>query len=262
MTCADIEAVEDAEIGAIASALRCDIDIPPASADFSRRCYAAAAGSVRPERRIRRHSFPLLFAIGIAAVSSLFTWLATVSAMSQGRHVDADVASSSADVVEDVSALGVETPGDLRGIIRAAPSAVAMSNECVVNADPNSTVLWKALNAGQSQMAWEWPYGARSARLTIAGRGKTAAKVFAEGDAFPVWNPVTPADFDEEDVFTAKLTFYRGLGAAGGEISSLVADGIGFVHGVSGEASGFAADGGMRFDLARYEAVRWMELSR
>ena len=66
-------------------------------------------------------------------------------------------------------------------------------------------------------MAWEWPERAKSARLTITGRGVTAEKVYGKGDAFPMWNPPVPEDFNEDDVFTAKLTFYNGERGGGEE---------------------------------------------
>ncbi len=203
--------------GAIAAALRDMADIPPTSHGFSRRCLVAARAVPRAKAFGCGAALRLAAAAAIAAAA---TWLAAEAFFA--RQADG------AATVEDVSAVGVVAARF------SSDGSAAMSNESVVNADPNSTVLWKTLNAGQSQMAWEWPDGAKSARLTITGCGLRAEKIYGTDDAFPVWNPPVPEDFDEGDVYTARLTFYRGARGMGDEIASLVADGIGFVRGVSG----------------------------
>ena len=135
--------------------------------------------------------------------------------------------------------------------VPAAAGSTATSNESVVNANPGATALWKALNAGQAQMAWEWPDRAKSARLTITGAGVTAERVYGKGDAFPVWNPPVPEDFNEDDVFTVKLTFYNGERGGGEEVACLVAKGIGFVRGVSGEASRLVLEREAMFQIVK-----------
>ena len=142
----------------------------------------------------------------------------------------------------------------------ASAESVATSNECMVNTNPGATIFWKALNAGQSQMAWEWPDGAKSAKLTITGRGMTAEKIYGKADAFPVWNPPVPDDFNEDDVYTARLTFYSGLKGTGGEVSQLVANGIGFVRGVSGAAPHVTGWGASGAKPAMFGAVIVMDI--
>ena len=63
-------------------------------------------------------------------------------------------------------------------------------------------------------------------------------------------NPSVPEDFNEDDVYTARLTFYRGTKGTGGEVSQLVANGIGFVRGVSGVGTRLALDGSVLFQIA------------
>ena len=208
----------------IRSSLLCDADIPPASDGFAHRCLAAV-GPVASSRKI--------------ALWRTRAFCVAASVAAEGRGGEA----RSAAAVEDVSVVGVKASNP------SASGATAMSNESVVNADPGATALWKTLNAGQTQMAWEWPECAKSARLTITGGGITAEKVYGKGDAFPVWNPAVPESFDEDEVFTAKLTFYNGERGAGDEIESLVADGIGFVRGISGGR--LAMDGLTVFRIAK-----------
>lgn len=217
---------------ALAAAFRDDGDIPPASADFAKRCLAAAV----PARRGLWHDFKL--AASVAFVASFTTWALTTSYTARPAAGESVLAA----VAEDVSLVGVENANVVKTV------ASATSNESVVNSNPSATVLWRTLNAGQSQMAWEWPDDARSAKLTITGCGKTTERVYRVDDAFPVWNPPVPESFDEDDVYTAKLVFYRGENATGDEVSSLVADGIGFVRGISASKSRMVSgvEAGMR----------------
>ncbi len=253
MTCGDIDTRESTEDGAIASALKSDADIPPASSDFPRRCRAAAARSFRDGPGRARGASKFKFAVCVAAVSSLATWMATVSAVSTGSRPSAAQRNQNAAAIEDISVFGVDTCVSAHSAIatRGGAAAVSMSNESVVNADPYATALWKTLNAGQTQMAWEWPERARSARLTITGGGLVAEKVYAKSDAFPVWNPPVPDDFCEDDVFTARLTFYNGERGGGDEVACLVAEGIGFVRGVSGEGGRLALERAAMFQIVK-----------
>ena len=228
----------------ITSALLSEADIPSASDGFERRCLAAIRSAGSSGTSVARRMRGVAFAAVAAAAISFATWAVTVS-LSGSARTEAGAFCDPAVAVEDVSAVGVTAS-------RAVSAGVlAMSNESVVNANPGATALWKALNAGQTQMAWEWPERAMSARLTITGSGITAEKVYGKGDAFPVWNPPVPEDFREDDVFTAKITFYVGEKGAGDEIASLVADGIGFVRGISGRAPRVVYGGPVRFRLAK-----------
>ena len=231
----------------VAAALRDDADIPAASAAFTRNCMSALSGSGGNASGARLFKA----ASASALLASLTTWaVVTCLAPEPARNVEVAPASVAA-VADDVSMVGVNTPQT--GAVASADgstAAMAMSNECMVNANPGATALWKALNAGQSQMAWEWPDEAKSAKLTITGRGLTAEKIYCKADAFPVWNPPVPKDFNEDDVYTARLTFYDGERGAGDEVSCLVAEGIGFVHGVSGEDKRLSLDGAAMFQIA------------
>ena len=234
----------------VAAALRDDADIPAASAAFTRNCMSALSG--RRGQSASRRLFKV--AAASAVLASLATWSMTAAlSPAIARHGEMAPAAVAA-VAEDVSSVGVNTPCEdahaSKPAGHGAASALAMSNECMVNTDPGATVFWKALNAGQSQMAWEWPDGAKSAKLTITGCGMTAEKVYGKADAFPVWNPPVPEDFNEDDVYTARLTFYRGAKGTGGEVSQLVANGIGFVRGVSGVGTRLALDGSVLFQIA------------
>ena len=60
-----------------------------------------------------------------------------------------------------------------------------------------------------------------------------------------------PADFNEDDVYTARLTFYRGVNGTGGELAQLVANGIGFVREVSGVGTSLALDGSAMFQIVK-----------
>ncbi len=234
--CGEFAIDEMAESRAIASALAQEADIPPASASFWRRCLAAAmAGGVRKAPACGWGGFR--FAASLAATASFATWAATMAVMT-ARH--GEVAQNGGDV-QPVEVEEVAPAFAVASSAAADQSSPVVSNESVVNSDPGATVLWKTLNAGQSQMAWEWPEGVRSARLTISGVGMTASKIYNRDDAFPVWNPPVPADFTEEDVYTATLTFFEGERGAGAEVASLVADGIGFVRGVSGVGAHFVS---------------------
>ena len=233
----------------VAAALRDNVDIPAVSAAFTRNCMSALSG--RGGKSSGRRLFKV--AATSAALASLATWAVTsvLSPASERHRAAAPVAVAA--VVEDVSTVGVNTP--CGGAMASKPSghdatsALAMSKECMVNTDPGATALWKTLNAGQTQMAWEWPDGAKSAKLTITGRGTTAEKVYGKADAFPVWNPPVPKDFNEDDVFTAKLTFYNAERGGGKEVARLVAEGIGFVRGVSGEGARLALDSSTKFQV-------------
>ena len=224
----------------IRSSLLCDADIPPASDGFAHRCLAAVGPAASSRKIALWRTRAFCVAASVAAVAGVAVLVASIrTAKTEGRGGEA----RSAAAVEDVSVVGVKASNP------SASGATAMSNESVVNADPGATALWKTLNAGQTQMAWEWPECAKSARLTITGGGITAEKVYGKGDAFPVWNPAVPESFDEDEVFTAKLTFYNGERGAGDEIESLVADGIGFVRGISGGR--LAMDGLTVFRIAK-----------
>jgi len=234
--CGEFEIDEVAESRAIASALAQEADIPPASASFSRRCLAAARlGDVKAPPAYGWGGFK--FAASLAAIASFATWAATMAVMT-ARHGEVAQNGGGEQAVEVEEA---SSEWAVASSSAADQSMPVVSNESVVNADPGATVLWKTLNAGQSQMAWEWPEGVKSAKLTISGIGMTAAKIYNRDDAFPVWNPPVPADFTEEDVYTATLTFFEGERGAGAEVASLVADGIGFVRGVSGVGTHFVS---------------------
>ena len=243
----------------VAAALRDDADIPAVSAVFVRNCMSAASGRCGGGAGGGR-----LFRVAAAAalLASFATGAVMVAVMAALARHGAAEPTALATAVEDVSTVGVNTPRPGRMVAASAGegavSALALSNECMVNTDPGATVFWKALNAGQSQMAWEWPDGAKSAKLTITGCGMTAEKVYGKADAFPVWNPPVPEDFSEDDVYTARLTFYRGVRGTGGEVARLVANGIGFVRGVSGTAPRVVGDDVTNANLAMFGTVRWM----
>jgi len=235
----------------VAAALRDDADIPAASAAFARNCLTAVS-----DRRAGASGRRLFcVAASAALLASLATWAVTMGIDTPSARQEGRKSAAVAALAGDVSSVGVNTP--CNGARATKPdgydvaSALAMSNECMVNTDPGATVFWKALNAGQSQMAWEWPDGAKSAKLTITGRGLTAEKIYGKADAFPVWNPAVPADFNEDDVYTARLTFYRGVNGTGGELAQLVANGIGFVRGVSGVGTSLALDGSAMFQIVK-----------
>ena len=242
----------------VAAALRDDADIPAVSAAFVRNCMSAASG--RRGGAAGRRLFRV--AASAAFLASIATGTVTVAIMAALARQGAAEPTALAVAVEDVSTVGVNTPRQGRMVAASAGegavSALALSNECMVNTDPGATVFWKALNAGQSQMAWEWPDGAKSAKLTITGCGMTAEKVYGKTDAFPVWNPPVPEDFNEDDVYTARLTFYRGVGGTGGEVARLVANGIGFVRGVSGAGPHVAGDDVANANLVMFGTVRWV----
>ena len=223
----------------ITSSLLSDADIPPASAGFSRRCLAAVGSSAYVERAVLWRTRSISIAASVAAVAA-FAAVATYM-----RTAETGGGASTEAVVEDVAVVGVTASSP------AVSGVMATSNECVVNANPRATALWRTLNAGQAQMAWEWPDRAKSARLTITGAGVTAARVYGKGDAFPVWKPPVPEDFNEDDVFTAKLTFYNGERGGGEEVACLVAEGIGFVRGVSGEGERLALYGSTMFQIVK-----------
>lgn len=243
---------DDAIEKMFAAALCDDADIPSASESFARNCISYMSGGRDGARSVRFFRV----AAASAILSSLATWTAVVHCHPALQRPAETAPAHCIAVAEDVAAVGVNAPqdaaADARGI--ALDSSLAVSNESMVNTNPGATVFWKALNAGQSQMAWEWPDGARSARLTITGCGLTAEKVYGKSDAFPVWNPPVPADFSEDDVYTARLTFYRGAKGTGEELSHLVATGIGFVRGVSGAESQFVVDSMAFANLARLDA--------
>ena len=235
----------DFEEGVIASALTSEADIPSVSSGFESRCLAAMRFSRADMANMcRLRGFK--FAASIAVVVALVTWAATMATMKSSKKGGHPVVKGNpATIVEDVLALGVVSSH------APATGAASISNESVVNANPGATVLWKTLNAGQAQMGWEWPERALSARLTITGGGIVAEKLYGKGDAFPVWNPPVPDDFCEDDVFTAKLTFYRGVRGEGDEVACLVAEGIGFVRGVSGVGTRFAFDDSRFFHVVK-----------
>lgn len=202
----------------IVAALGDNSDIPELSPQFTRRCLAAMC----PRRGCRRE---MLVMLASAAIASFATWLAAYPFFARSPRPEA----AAAQYASRDSSIGLLPSA----IARNAAGNSSMSNECVVNADPFATVHWKTLNAGQSQMAWEWPEGAHSAKLRISNRSATVEKLFDVGDVFPVWRPDTPKVFDEDDVYTAKLTFYRELHGRGDAISTMSAEGLGFVHGIS-----------------------------
>ena len=221
----------------IRASLMSDEDIPPASLGFARRCLAAVRSSDAPGFW-RTYGFRIAASVAAAmVVAALVVMRASDPACVRGGTAEPSV--------EDIAVVGVTAS------VPAAAGRTATSNESVVNANPGATALWKALNAGQTQMAWEWPDRAKSARLTITGRGVTAEKVYGKGDAFPMWNPPVPEDFNEDDVFTAKLTFYNGERGGGEEVACLVAEGIGFVRGVSGEGERLALYGSTMFQIVK-----------
>lgn len=224
----------------IRASLMSDEDIPPASRGFARRCLAAVRSSDALESPglLRTYGFRIAASVAAAAVVAALV----VTRVSGPERVIGETAESR---VEDIAVVGVTAS------VPAAAGSTATSNESVVNANPGATALWKALNAGQAQMAWEWPDRAKSARLTITGAGVTAERVYGKGDAFPVWNPPVPEDFNEDDVFTVKLTFYNGERGGGEEVACLVAKGIGFVRGVSGEASRLALEREAMFQIVK-----------
>lgn len=223
----------------ITSSLLSDADIPPASEGFARRCLAAVGSPVPAARAAFWRSRSTRFAASVVAAA---VFAALAMCMRTGKTAGA---GASAGAVEDVAVVGVTASSS------AVSGVMAMSNECVVNANPRATALWKTLNAGQAQMAWEWPERAKSARLTIIGAGVTAERVYGKGDAFPVWNPHVPEVFNEDDVFTAKLTFYNGERGGGEEVACLVAEGIGFVRGVSGEGARLSLLGSTMFQIVK-----------
>lgn len=246
----------------VAAALRDDADIPAVSAAFTHNCMSALSG------RRGKSAGSRLFKVASssAVLASLATW-AVMTAFSPAIAPNGEASPMAvAAVADDVSTVGVNTPSAVSVASRSsgndAGSTLAMSNECMVNTDPGATVFWKALNAGQSQMAWEWPDGAKSAKLTITGCGMTAEKVYGKADAFPVWNPPVPEEFNEDDVYTARLTFYRGARGTGGEVLQLVANGIGFVRGVSGAESPVVGGDVTSADLAMLGTVSWVVCGR
>ena len=247
----------DAEDAAIAAALHDEADIPEVSASFARRCLAAAGASGGVARE--HGAFRL---VGIAAAAAVLASVATWVAAMRVADARSRAGEASAALPDDVLAVGVKASAGSGGAAAASAESVATSNECMVNTNPGATIFWKALNAGQSQMAWEWPDGAKSAKLTITGRGMTAEKIYGKADAFPVWNPPVPDDFNEDDVYTARLTFYSGLKGTGGEVSQLVANGIGFVRGVSGAAPHVTGWGASGAKPAMFGAVRWVVCGR
>lgn len=226
----------------MAASLLCDADIPPASDGFAHRCLAAVGSAAAVGRAALWRTRTFQVAASVAAVAACAV---LVMSARTAKTADGAAGAPTAAVIEDVAVVGVTASEPV------AASRMEMSNECVVNADPGATALWKTLNAGQTQMAWEWPECAKSARLTITGAGVTAERVYGKSDAFPIWNPPMPENFNEDDVFTAKLTFYSGAGGAGEEVACLVADGIGFVRGVSGERPRLALEGSAGFRIAK-----------
>ena len=222
---------KDCEEDVIASALTSEADIPSVSSGFASRCLAAMRFSRADMAHVRRlRGFK--FAASMAAIVAIVTWAATVAAMKKAERCGRSVEDRKSASVGDVSALGVVS-SQTQSI-----GAASISNESVVNANPGATGVMDRV-----QMGWEWPECALSARLTITGGGIVAEKLYGKSDAFPVWNPPVPDDFCEDDVFTAKLTFYKGERGEGGEVACLVAEGIGFVRGVSGVGAHFAFDG-------------------
>lgn len=201
----------------IAAALGDNSDIPGLSPRFTGKCLAAMC-----TRRVRRE---LHLALPSAIMASLATWIAAYSFYAYSPCAEVSIAENQAPA----SSVGLLTSP----VAKHAAKSSNVSNECVVNANPSATVHWKTLNAGQAQMAWEWPEGARSAKLEISNRAGAVEELYDIGDNFPLWVPPTPEVFDEDDVYTAKLTFYRDLHGRGEAISTLNAEGLGFVHGVS-----------------------------
>ena len=235
---------ENFEEGIIVSALASEADIPDASTGFERRCLAALRSSRCGGEDMRRWR-GFRYAASMAAAVLIAAWAATVAVKKEVEGDARPVDGCNTVCIEDVEALGVVSTHV------PAAGAASISNESVVNANPCATALWKTLNAGQTQMAWEWPERAVSARLTITGSGIIAEKVYGKNDAFPVWNPPVPDDFCEDDVFTAKLTFYNGERGSGDEVACLVAEGIGFVRGVSGVGSCITFDGSAGFRVVK-----------
>lgn len=246
----------------VAAALRDDADIPAVSSAFARNCLTAV--SDRRAGASRRRLFCV--AASAAFLASLATWAVTMGLAPSIARQEGMESAAVAALAGDVSSVGVNTPraGERASMLSGgdAASALAMSNECMVNTDPGATVFWKALNAGQSQMAWEWPDGAKSAKLTITGCGMTAEKIYGKADAFPVWNPPVPEDFNEDNVYTARLTFYSGARGTGGEVSQLVVSGIGFVRGVSGAGSPVASGDVTVASPAMFGIVGWVVCGR
>ncbi len=230
----------DMDEAVITASLTSMVDIPPASAGFERRCFATVASMTAAGRTAKRRRRALRAAAAFAVAAAALAGVAPLL-----REALPEDGAGVREQAEDVSIVGVKGPD------RSACGTLATSNECVVNANPGATALWKTLNAGQAQMAWEWPERAKSARLTISGGGVTAEKVYVRGDAFPVWNPPVPERIDEDEVFTAKLTFYDGENGGGDELECIVADGMGFVRGISGTAGGRVPDGLAAFRIAR-----------
>lgn len=230
-----MDEIIDMDEAFIAAALRDDDDIPPLANAFERRCLA----NLRTRTRARCAAI-LKIAASLAAIAVFAVALTRTESQENQTILKSDN-----QTIKDVETVGVTAPD------RSAPGVAAMSNECVVNADPGATALWKTLNAGQTQMAWEWPDSARSAKLTITGGGTRAEKIYSKNDAFPAWKPPVPENFNEDEVFTAKLVFYSGEGASGDELKCLVADGIGFVRGISGRPRHLAEPSIASFGLAR-----------
>ena len=237
-----MEEYSEIEEGLIKASLVSDEDIPPASDGFAGRCIAAMRPPVPAGAFTLRRKLGLVIAASIA-VAAVVAALVVAHVPGAGRRTGG--CPQAAAPVKDVAEVGV-LPA-----LPAVAGTTATSNESVVNANPGATALWKTLNAGQSQMAWEWPERANSAKLTITGCGMTAEKIYGKSDAFPVWNPPVPEDFNEDDVFTAKLTFYNGERGVGEEVACLVAEGIGFVRGVSGRGARLALDSATKFQIVK-----------
>ncbi|MBQ6339072.1 MAG: hypothetical protein IJI36_08015 [Kiritimatiellae bacterium] len=121
----------------------------------------------------------------------------------------------------------------------AATASATMSNPARMIPDATKSLLWRTYAAGTAGVEWEWPRGAASAKLTVAGRGGTAEHVFPR--AVSSFAPTQPTGFGDEDVLDVTLEFYASEDASGDAMPSeaLSATGLGVVRGVNGAALDF-----------------------
>lgn len=124
----------------------------------------------------------------------------------------------------------------------SARAAATLSGAVRMIPTTSGSLLWRTCMA--EGIAWEWPEGAASAKLTVSGKGGTAEHLFNRPAASSRPVPETtfalvpPTDASAEDVLDLSLAFYSESDATGEVLAdeTLSAEGVGLVRGVNGAA--------------------------
>ena len=125
--------------------------------------------------------------------------------------------------------------------LAACFAAANAAESILLEASPETSMSWHTLTAAKGQaVAWEWPAGALSARLTVVSSdGTVVSEALNERSVGTcTFAPALPDTAENERTYSLRLDFFMTSNATGTPITgeTLTAENVGVVRGVDGAA--------------------------